>query len=72
MVNQTRVLCKANLDKKIFISDVPNTLTYREYIREMEEELGMCPEPIDLYGDDDLIEYVEELNSNICNSNQYK
>lgn len=36
MINQTRKLCKANLDKRIFINEVPNTLTYREFIREME------------------------------------
>ena len=67
MIKQTRFICKDNLDKRLFINDVPNTLTLREYIRLMEDELEMCPEPIGMYGTDDLIEYVEELQSNIDN-----
>ena len=68
MIKQTRFVCKANLDRKLFVNDVPNTLTLREYIRLMEEELDMSPEPIDMYGTGDLIEYVEELESNIESS----
>ena len=61
----TRKISQATLDLKIFIDDVPNTLTFREYIREMEEELGMCPEPINAYSDKDLQEYLEELEGNL-------
>lgn len=38
-----------------------NDETYREYIRRREEELEMCPEPIDLYSNDELEEYLYEL-----------
>lgn len=38
-----------------------NDETYREYIRRREEELGMCPEPIDLYSNTELEEYLYEL-----------
>jgi hypothetical protein len=55
---------KLNLDKRIcdIETESENTQTYREFIRESEEEFGMCAEPIDQYSDTDLQEYLEELD----------
>jgi hypothetical protein len=55
---------KTNLDKRIcdVEENCKNTQTYREFIRESEEEFGMCPEPIDQYSNTDLQEYLEELD----------
>lgn len=58
------MITKQNLDKRIcdVESNAKNTQTYREFIRESEIEFGMGEEPIDMYGDLDLEEYLEELN----------
>ena len=55
---------KTNLDKKICDCEKSseNTQTYREYIRETEEMVGMSSEPIDLYSNEELEYYLEELD----------
>ena len=56
------MISRENLDSRIcdVVPNATNTQTYREFIRSAEEELGMCSEPIDMYSDDDLKEYLEE------------
>jgi hypothetical protein len=57
------MITKNNLDKKICdVEDSENAQTYREFIRVSEKEFGMCPEPIDLFSDIDLQEYLEFLD----------
>lgn len=53
----------SDLDKRMCDIDdsSDDTQTLREFIRGLEEKLGMCPEPIDLYGDLDLAEYINEI-----------
>lgn len=54
----------ANLDKRICDCEpkADNTQTYREFIRESEDMFGMCHEPIDMYSDDELVDYIAELD----------
>jgi len=58
------LISKENLDRRICDceEDAENTQTYREFIRESEEEFCMCPEPIDRYSDAELRDYLDELN----------
>jgi hypothetical protein len=55
---------KENLDKRIcdIETGATNTQTCREFITTSEDEFGMTHEPIDLYNDIELKEYVEELD----------
>lgn len=55
---------KDNLDKRIcdVVESSENTQTYRELIRQSEDEFGMCAEPIDMYSDDELKDYLAELD----------
>ena len=58
------MLLKENLDKRI--CDVEqgftNTQTYREFIRQSEQEFGMKEAPIDKMTDEALNEYIEFLD----------
>lgn len=57
------MIAKSHLDKRICdIEGGDNTQTYREFIRQSEEEFGMANEPIDLYPDDEINMYIEELD----------
>ena len=56
---------KENLDKRICDVEIGisnNIQTFREFIRESEDQFGMCEEPIDLYSSDELSDYIEELD----------
>lgn len=59
------MISKENLDKRICNCEKNsnNTQTYREFIIQTEDEFDMGHEPIDEYGDLDLQEYLEELDS---------
>ena len=58
------MLLKENLDKRI--CDVEqgftNTQTYREFIRQSEQEFGMKEAPIDKMTDKTLNDYIEFLD----------
>jgi hypothetical protein len=59
------MVSRENLDKKICNVEQEvsnNTQTYREFIVESELEFSMAPEPINSYSDEQLQEYVEELD----------
>ncbi|MBE6044790.1 MAG: hypothetical protein E7216_11250 [Clostridium thermopalmarium] len=58
------MISKENLDKRIcdVEKNADNTQTYREFIRESERMFELSPAPLDLYNDEELEEYLEELN----------
>lgn len=58
------MISKENLDKRIcdVEKNADNTQTYREFIRESERMFELSPAPLDLYSDEELKEYLEELN----------
>ena len=58
------MISKENLDKRIYDveKNADNTQTYREFIRESERMFELSPAPLDLYSDEELKEYLEELN----------
>lgn len=58
------MISKGNLDKRICDIEVgtTNTQTYREFIRQSEEEFGIEPENIDEMYDSELREYMEQLD----------
>lgn len=62
MNNIVKNIKNSNLDCEIFGGLIPK-LTYRKYIETLESKLDMGNEPIDLYSDEDLKEYIEELES---------
>lgn len=63
------LLVSENLDMKINefsmingIENVENEQTWREFIRESEEEFGMKPEMIDAMTESDLLSYIDFLD----------
>lgn len=63
------LLVSENLDMKINefsmingIENVENEQTWREFIRESEEEFGMEPEMIDAMTESDLLSYIDFLD----------
>lgn len=57
-------MLKENLDKRICDCEegAENTQTYREYIREVEHDCELTQEPIDDYTEEQLVEYLDELD----------
>jgi hypothetical protein len=57
------VLTKESLDKRICdVEGSANEETFREYIRNSEDEFGMEHEDIDNFDDEKLNEYLEFLD----------
>jgi len=55
---------RENLDKKIceVEKESENTQTYREFIRESENEFGLERENLEVMNDFDLFDYIEKLD----------
>jgi hypothetical protein len=55
---------KENLDKRICdcVEDTNNTQTFREYIRESEEEFGIDPKELDNMKDYEIHQYINWLD----------
>lgn len=57
------MILKENLDKRICdCEEVENTQTYRDFIREAEEQFNIAPSPIDEMEEDELQNYFEHMD----------
>ena len=58
------MILKSNLDKRIcdVEHDAANTQTYREFIRQSEEEFGINHVDLDKFDDKKLNDYLESLD----------
>lgn len=58
------MISENNLDKRICddIDGSKNTQTYREYIRDSEEQFGLEEYPLDNMNDFDLLDHLEFLD----------